>query len=67
MIEGEKLDLLIGNRPIEQTENLDQAEKDAVKKECDAHTQRKIRNGRRRLYSAELEIVPAGKKRELWF
>ena len=32
VIEGEKLDLLIGNRPIEQAEGLDKAEKDAVKK-----------------------------------
>ena len=31
VIEGEKLDLLIGNRPIEQAEGLDKEDKDAVK------------------------------------
>ena len=31
VIEGEKLDLLIGNRPIEKADDLKKEEKDAVK------------------------------------
>ncbi|MCU6748454.1 aminopeptidase [Faecalicatena acetigenes] len=67
VIEGEKLDLLIGNRPIEQTENLDQAEKDAVKKNVMRILKEKYGMEEEDFYSAELEIVPAGKARDCGF
>ena len=64
VVEGEKLDLLIGSRPLEQDPSLDQEEKEAVKanvmellkKYCDMEEEDFL--------SAELEIVPAGKARD---
>ena len=64
VIEGEKLDLLIGNRPIEQAEGLDKAEKDAVKKHVMEILKEKYEMEEEDFYSAELEIVPAGKARD---
>ena len=57
VIEGEKLDLLIGSRPLEKEERLDESEKEAVK----ANVMRILTD----YYDMEeLEIVPAGKARD---
>ena len=64
VIEGEKLDLLIGSRPLEKEERLDESEKEAVK----ANVMRILTDyydmEEEDFLSAELEIVPAGKARE---
>ncbi len=64
VIEGEKLDLLIGSRPIEKDETLDKEEKDIVK----ANVMRLLKEyydmEEEDFASAELEIVPAGKARD---
>ena len=64
VIEGEKLDLLIGSRPLEKEEGLDEDEKDAV----NAHVMKILTDSSNMeeedFLSAELEIVPAGKARD---
>ena len=64
VIEGEKLDLLFGSRPIEKDETLDKEEKDTVK----ANVMRLLKEyydmEEADFASAELEIVPAGKTRD---
>ena len=64
VIEGEKLDLLFGSRPIEKDETLDKEEKDTVK----ANVMRLLKEyydmEEADFASAELEIVPAGKARD---
>lgn len=63
VIEGEKLDLLIGSRPLEKEEGLNEDEKDAVK----ANVMKILTdyyNMEEDFLSAELEIVPAGKARD---
>ena len=64
VIEGEKLDLLIGSRPLEKEERLDEREKEAVK----ANVMRILTDyydmEEEDFLSAELEIVPAGKARD---
>lgn len=64
VIEGEKLDLLIGSRPIEKDETLDKEEKDIVK----ANVMRLLKEyydmEEEDFASAELELVPAGKARD---
>ena len=64
VIEGEKLDLLIGSRPLEKEERLDESEKEAVK----ANVMRILTDyydmDEEDFLSAELEIVPAGKARD---
>ena len=64
VIEGEKLDLLIGSRPLEKEERLDESEKEAVK----ANIMRILTDyydmEEEDFLSAELEIVPAGKARD---
>ncbi len=67
VIEGEKLDLLIGSRPLTEAEGLEDGEKNAVKakvmdilKECYDMEEEDF-------VSAELEIVPAGRARDLGF
>ena len=58
VIEGEKLDLLIGSRPLEKEERLDESEKEAVK----ANVMRILTDyydmEEEDFLSAELEIVP---------
>lgn len=69
IIEGENLDLLIGSIPLKKEE--DASEKDAAKETIKANAMKLIQN----MYgieeddflSAELEIVPAGKARDLGF
>ncbi len=64
VIEGEKLDLLIGNCPIEKADDLKKEEKDAVKKNILRLLKEKYSMEEEDFYSAELEIVPAGKARD---
>lgn len=67
VIEGEKLDLLIGNRPIEQAEDLEKEEKDTIKANVLKILEETYGISEKDFASAELEIVPAGKARDLGF
>ena len=67
VVTGENLDLLIGNCPIEASEDLEKEEKEALKANvlkilCDTYGIEE-----EDFESAELEIVPAGKARDLGF
>ena len=64
VIEGEKLDLLIGSRPIEKEEGLDEIEKEAVKANVMKILTEYYDIEEEDFLSAELEIVPAGKARD---
>lgn len=64
VIEGEKLDLLIGSRPIEKEEGLDESEKEAVKANVMKILTEYYDIEEEDFLSAELEIVPAGKARD---
>ena len=64
VIEGEKLDLLIGSRPLEKEEGLDEDEKDAVKTNVMKILTDYYNMEEEDFLSAELEIVPAGKARD---
>lgn len=65
VIEGEKLDLLIGSRPIEKVDELDKEEKDVVKKNILKLLKESYGMEEEDFVSAELEIVPVGKARDL--
>lgn len=64
---GENLDLLIGNCPVGQSEELETEDKEAIR----ANILRILADGygieEEDFLSAELEIVPAGKARDLGF
>ena len=64
VIEGEKLDLLFGSRPIEKDPSLDQEEKDAVKSNVMGLLKEYYDMEEDDFASAELEIVPAGRARD---
>lgn len=64
IIEGEKLDLLIGNKPIDKEEGLEKEEKDAVKANVLKLLKESYDIEEEDFCSAELEIVPAGKARD---
>ena len=64
VIEGEKLDLLFGSRPIEQNEDMDKEEKEAVKANIMKLLQEYYNMEEEDFVSAELEIVPAGRARD---
>ena len=64
VIEGEKLDLLIGSRPLEKEEGLDEDEKDAVKANVMKILTDYYNMEEEDFLSAELEIVSAGKARD---
>lgn len=64
VVEGENLDLLIGSRPIDQDESLDEKEKKAVKANVLHLLKEYYHMEEEDFASAELEIVPAGKARE---
>lgn len=65
IIEGEKLDILIGNRPIEENdENKISLNNNAIKANILALLKEKYNIDEEDLVSAELEIVPAGKARD---
>ncbi|MBQ9707892.1 MAG: aminopeptidase [Firmicutes bacterium] len=63
VVEGEKLDLLIGNRPIDKTK-LKKKEKATVKANVLALLKGMYDIEEEDFLSAELEIVPAGKARD---
>ena len=63
VVEGEKLDLLIGNRPLDKTE-LKEKEKSAVKANVLSILKSKYDIEEEDFLSAELEIVPAGGARD---
>ncbi|MCI9216063.1 MAG: aminopeptidase [Dorea sp.] len=65
VIEGEKLDLMIGSRPVEKDESLEKEEKEAVKKNILGILKEHYNIEEEDFVSAELEIVPAGKARDL--
>lgn len=64
VIEGEKLDLLIGNRPLADMKELSQKEKNGVKANVLKYLKDAYDIEEMDLQSAELEIVPAGKARD---
>lgn len=63
VIEGEKLDLLIANRPLEEAAG-DEKEKEAVKANVLRLLKEKYGMEEEDFLSAELEIVPSGKARD---
>lgn len=69
VIEGEKLDLLVGSRPLEKEEEdaQDKAEKEAVKKQILQLLKETYQIEEEDFFSAELEIVPAGRSRDCGF
>ena len=64
VVEGEKLDLLIGSRPLAQDESLKEEEKEAVKANVLNLLKDYYQMEEEDFVSAELEIVPAGKARD---
>lgn len=64
VIEGEKLDLLFGSRPIKNDDSLDKEEKDAVKANVLRILEASYGISEDDFVSAELEIVPAGNARD---
>ena len=64
VVTGENLDLLIGNCPIEKTEDLEKDEKEAVKANVLKLLADRYGIKEEDFFSAELEIVPAGKARD---
>ena len=63
VIEGEKLDLLIGNSPLDKAEGLDEEEKETIKANVLHILKENYGIEEEDFASAELEIVPAGKAR----
>ena len=64
VVEGEKLDLLFGSCPVEETPDLDTEEKEAVKENVLQLLKEYYDVEEEDFASAELEIVPAGKARD---
>ena len=64
VIEGEKLDLLFGSRPLEQVEGMEKEDKETVKKNVLGILKEYYEMEEEDFVSAELEIVPAGKARD---
>ncbi|MCQ5202715.1 aminopeptidase [Mordavella massiliensis] len=70
VIEGEKLDLLIGSRPekADETEDADKEEKAAAKDAVKSQIMKLLKESynieEEDFFSAELEIVPAGRARD---
>ena len=60
----QKLDLLIGSRPLAEAGDLDEKEKEAVKKNMLELLEKYYGMEEEDFVSAELEIVPAGKARD---
>ena len=65
VIEGEGLDILIGNRPLEKNEELDEEQKATVKDNILNILKVTYGMEEEDFLSAELELVPAGKARDL--
>ncbi len=66
VIQGENLDILVGNRPLEKGENDEEA-KEAVKENILAILKASYGMEEEDFLSAELELVPAGKARDCGF
>lgn len=64
VIEGEKLDILIGNRPLDKNEDLKEEQKEAVKANVLKLLKDTYDIEEEDFTSAELELVPAGKARD---
>lgn len=64
VVEGEKLDLLFGSCPVEETLDLDTEEKETVKANVLQLLKEYYDVEEEDFVSAELEIVPAGKARD---
>lgn len=64
VIEGENLDVLIGNCPLSAAEELEEKEKEAVKANVLRILKETYDMEEEDFQSAELEIVPAGKARD---
>ena len=64
VVEGEKLDLLFGSCPVEETPDLDTEEKETVKENVLQLLKEYYDVEEEDFVSAELEIVPAGKARD---
>ena len=64
VVEGEKLDLLFGSYPVEETPDLDTEEKETVKANVLQLLKEYYDVEEEDFVSAELEIVPAGKARD---
>lgn len=67
VIEGENLDLLIGNRPLSKCDGLKEDEKETIKANVLDLLKKQYGIEEEDFFSAELEIVPAGKARDLGF
>lgn len=67
VIEGEALDLIIGNMPLKPEKEEDKEEKEAVKKSILKILKETYDIEEEDFMSAELEIVPAGRAREAGF
>ena len=65
VIEGEKLDLLIGSRPVGKEDGFREEEKEAVKSNVLKLLREYYDMSEEDFVSAELEIVPAGKARDM--
>ena len=65
VIEGENLDILIGNRPLEKSEELDKEQKVTVKDHILKLLKDMYGMEEDDFLSAELELVPAGRARDL--
>lgn len=66
-VTGENLDLLIGNCPLEKDSELEKEEKEALKANVLKILEESYGITEEDFQSAELEIVPAGKARDLGF
>lgn len=64
VVEGEGLDILIGNKPIEKNEDLKEEQKEAVKANVLKILKDTYDIEEEDFLSAELELVPAGKARD---
>lgn len=67
VIEGEKLDVLIGSQPLKAESEEDEKEKEAVKANILKLLKDKYDIEEDDFLSAEIEVVPAGKARDLGF
>ena len=67
VIEGEKLDVLVGSKPLQSEDGVTDKEKETVKKNVLALLEKKYGMTEEDFVSAELEVVPAGKAREMGF
>lgn len=65
VIEGEKLDLLIGSRPVGKEDGFREEEKEAVKSNVLKLLREYYDMSEEDFVSAELEIVPVGKARDM--